>query len=344
MPKIVFSSEHLPPHLPHTARASAWIEQFEVNFGKIEINPMVDVPFRGHIEAVPVADMALAMMSGSLADLRRTKKGIIADGLNSPVFIVNLSEQPFQLDQRGRETLVAPGGAILFDEAATGKFSLLDPAAKSLSVMLPRAALSSSVKHLEDMVAEPLDAALDSLRMLKMYADSLLASGGPHDPATAHLVGSHLADLVALTLGAGRDATEIARQRGLRAGRLNSVLAAINAGFSDPAFSLRAIAQKERVSERYLRDLLHESETGFAERVLELRLQHAHRRLTNLQHSHRKITDIVLSSGFNDVSYFNRCFRSRFGMTPRDARATAAAAMADGHGGGQDRAMSLAFR
>jgi AraC-like DNA-binding protein len=32
--------------------------------------------------------------------------------------------------------------------------------------------------------------------------------------------------------------------------------------------------------------------------------------------------DIAFSSGFNDVSYFHRTFRARFGMTPNDARAS----------------------
>jgi AraC-like DNA-binding protein len=34
----------------------------------------------------------------------------------------------------------------------------------------------------------------------------------------------------------------------------------------------------------------------------------------------RKISDVALSSGFNDVSYFHRCFRRRFGMTLAGAR------------------------
>lgn len=75
----------------------------------------------------------------------------------------------------------------------------------------------------------------------------------------------------ALTLGATREAADVAGSRGLRAGRLNAVLAAIDAGFSDPAFSIHVVAQRERVSQRYLRDLLHESGAGFAERVLESR-------------------------------------------------------------------------
>jgi len=59
--------------------------------------------------------------------------------------------------------------------------------------------------------------------------------------------------------------------------------------------------------------------------VLELRLQKAYRLLTDARHADRKVIDIALSCGFNDLSYFHRSYRARFGMTPSDARAAAAA-------------------
>lgn len=325
MVKIVFSSSHLPPHLPTAARASAWLEQFEAAFGKVEINPMPDVPFNGHLEAVPLGEMSLATMAGSLASMKRSKKAIAADGQHATVLIINLAALPFQTVQRGRENTVAPGGAILFDEGSVGQFDTKDRASKTLSLLLPRAAFSAAVRNYEDLIAKPIAGGSEPLRMLRRYAEGVMAEGGPNDPMTARLVSSHLVDLAALTLGTDRETAEIAGQGGLRAGRLNAILATINAGFSDPSFSIHAVVQKERVSERYLRDLLHGSGTGFADRVLELRLQNAHRLLTHWQHSHRKVTDIALTSGFNDVSYFNRSFRRRFGMTPGDARSAATA-------------------
>ena len=30
----------------------------------------------------------------------------------------------------------------------------------------------------------------------------------------------------------------------------------------------------------------------------------------------RRISDIAFDCGFNDLSYFNRCFRRRFGLSP----------------------------
>jgi AraC-like DNA-binding protein len=37
----------------------------------------------------------------------------------------------------------------------------------------------------------------------------------------------------------------------------------------------------------------------------------------------RTVSAIALEAGFGDVSYFNRRFRRRYGMSPSDARAQA---------------------
>jgi AraC-like DNA-binding protein len=53
-------------------------------------------------------------------------------------------------------------------------------------------------------------------------------------------------------------------------------------------------------------------------RLTELRLRKA---ADMLAHDvERRISDIAFDSGFNDLSYFNRCFRRRFGLTPSAAR------------------------
>jgi len=67
--------------------------------------------------------------------------------------------------------------------------------------------------------------------------------------------------------------------------------------------------------------MLFESEgTTFTEYVLAQRLAHAHRMLTDPRRAVDKISTIASDAGFNDLSYFNRTFRRRFGATPSDVR------------------------
>ena len=37
-----------------------------------------------------------------------------------------------------------------------------------------------------------------------------------------------------------------------------------------------------------------------------------------LTHSDKSITDVAYASGFSDVGYFGKCFRKKYGMSPRD--------------------------
>jgi len=63
--------------------------------------------------------------------------------------------------------------------------------------------------------------------------------------------------------------------------------------------------------------LLYEAGASFTIRLNELRMRKA---ADLLAHREGRISDIAFECGFNDLSYFNRCFRRRFGLTPTAAR------------------------
>jgi AraC-like DNA-binding protein len=106
----------------------------------------------------------------------------------------------------------------------------------------------------------------------------------------------------------------------LRAARLREAVAVIETRFSEPALSTDMVARAIGLSRRYLNTLLLESGRTFAERVLELRLQKACALLADVRKDATKVSDIALAAGFNDVSYFNRRFRARFGASPTQYR------------------------
>ena len=91
----------------------------------------------------------------------------------------------------------------------------------------------------------------------------------------------------------------------------------------NPELSLAKVARSLRISPRYLQRLLETAGISFASHVIELRLKQAFMLLTAQRESKVRISDIALQSGFSDVSYFNRLFRSRFGDTPSGVRGEA---------------------
>ena len=123
---------------------------------------------------------------------------------------------------------------------------------------------------------------------------------------------------MALGLGAQGDSAVAARGRGLREVRLTQVLLILNERFAEPDFSAHKLATAAGLSERYVNELLFEAGASFSTRLLELRL----RKVVDLlaQSDQRRISEIAFACGFNDLSYFNRCFRRRYGQTPTAAR------------------------
>lgn len=78
-----------------------------------------------------------------------------------------------------------------------------------------------------------------------------------------------------------------------------------------------------RASPRHLHRLFENEGVTFSEFVIKERLTRAHRMLVDPRFVAQPISMVALTVGFGDLSYFNRCFRRQYGMTPSDARAEA---------------------
>jgi AraC-like DNA-binding protein len=156
------------------------------------------------------------------------------------------------------------------------------------------------------------------LRLLAHYLEILDDTSTPAAPELQNLAAAHLQDLLSFVLCRAREPAEIAADTCRRALRLQAILDEIAAGFADPEFSLVEVARKFAISPRYVQDVLHDTGSSFIERIRELRLNKA--RIMLVRGGTHKIVDIAYDCGFSDVSYFNRCFRRRFGAAPSKFR------------------------
>lgn len=318
--RFAFTTDELPCELDDRARLLRWREMTEELYGSIDTSYAVDRPFFVSIKAARFGSVVVDELASTLTRSARTARNIAVDG-NDDLFLgLNCGSVAMTHRQRNREVVHSAGSAILLSNAEPGEVRS-DPSNVWRSVYLPRRRLLELVCDVEDRVARRIAAEHPAVQHLRRYLDIVLEPGASaDDPLLANHAETTLLDLVALSLGAGRDAAELARMRGLRAARLQAILAEIKSGFADPAFSVRDVAARLGLTPRYVQDVLHETGTSFSERVLELRLQSARSMLARHSHKGRKVSDIAYASGFNDVSYFNRCFRRRFGATPRDMR------------------------
>jgi AraC-like DNA-binding protein len=135
---------------------------------------------------------------------------------------------------------------------------------------------------------------------------------------------THVHDLIALALGATREAADAARSRGVRAARLRAIKADIAAHLSSDDLAVAAVAARHRLPVRYVQRLFESEGVTFTDFVLDQRLACAHRLLADPRLAGLKIGMVAAEAGFSDLSYFNRTFRRRYGVTPSGVRAQAA--------------------
>ncbi len=106
-----------------------------------------------------------------------------------------------------------------------------------------------------------------------------------------------------------------------RAVRRAAILDEIAAYLHDPKLAASAVAARLGITPRYLRKLLEQTGKSFSEHLLDKRLERAAALLRDPERRDARIAAIAYACGFNDLSYFNRVFRRRYGSTPSNMRA-----------------------
>ena len=315
----MFSSLQLPSHLDDRERFSLWQDIHVAEIWSVEYGISENLPFEAAIEATAVGPLVLGRMSGTIKHATRKASNIAQDDNDGYLLLINKADTVLSGAQVGREYGVGRGEAVLVTASEALKMGGADRNVWA-NVVVPRAILTQAFPQIDDRLALKIGAENEALDLLKRYC-LLLETGRPlaSPDLIAHATET-IVDLIGLVTGAKGQATELAGLRGLRAARLQAILAKIADNFADPGISAQGVAQELGLSARYVHDLLQETGISFTERVLELRLQRAHKMLSQRHNDDMRVSDIAMISGFSDVSYFNRCFRRRFGHTPTSAR------------------------
>jgi AraC-like DNA-binding protein len=189
-------------------------------------------------------------------------------------------------------------------------------------IRLPRALLVLQVRNIDDAVLCPIPHGTGMLNLLRSYVDAVFNDPALAIPTMRQLITAQLCDLVAVTLGATRDATTVAQGRGIRAARLRAIKGDIEAHLATGNLSPGAVAKRQQISDSYIRKLFESEGTSFSQFVLDRRLERARRMLTNPALTSRSIASIAFDAGFGDLSYFNRAFKRCYGATPSEVRDT----------------------
>ena len=310
---VRFSTADFPENL----RLATLGERYGQTVFKADIVPGDGASFDATMALRALPGLKLVSGSVTVARLMRTR-AMIADTSDDLSLIVNRTGK-VTVSSRGRDVTLGENDAVLIgsdeplvcDRHCSGRF---------ITIRIPYASLSPMVVDVDDAIMDriPADTAL---KLLAGYTDSLLDDDcGQTTPALRHRVAAHVQDLVALALGATRDAEDLARRRGMGAARLRAAKVYTMENIGNRDISIGRVAAHLGMSQRHLQRLFEIDGTTFAAYLLSQRLARAYRLLCEPQFVQRQVSAIAYDAGFGDLSYFNRSFRRVYGATPKEIR------------------------
>lgn len=303
-----FFSDDLPP----VDRVPCYRDAVGRMLTRMDIEPAGE-GFACNAHGYRLRDLSILRVTGSAVRVNRTRE--MTAGSDQVVLLMYFGGAA-TVAQRGREVQIRRGCSILFSSAEPLRIDRT--AARFVALGVPASVLAPV--DLEKVLMSVMPNATEPLRLLARYVRLLIEHPALIETAALRrLAVHHVHDLIALAIGATRDAADVAVGRGLRAARMRAIKADIAENLHGDV-SVDALSARHNISPRYIRKLFEGENTSLSQFVLGERLTRVRRMLTDPRQDGRTIADIALAAGFNDLSTFNREFRRRFGTTPSHVR------------------------
>jgi AraC-like DNA-binding protein len=221
------------------------------------------------------------------------------------------------LRHAGADFVAESGDMFVVDASKRYELAFTQPV-QGLVLSLPWERFGGHAKELGSFAARPMNRKGGPAAVLSDFIRSaweqLVEHSGDDGAEWPESASDVIWDLLTSALQ-GEPSTIRNRAEELRRG----AAALVDARLRDSGFTSATLAEGLDVSARYLQRVFAEAGTTPARYLLARRLDAAAERL-RYGGRHASITAIALECGFNDLSYFSRTFRRRFGVSARDYR------------------------
>jgi AraC family transcriptional activator of tynA and feaB len=285
-----------------------WRDILCSSFVDMRIERPVDRSFRGQLARRSFGSVLVARVDAQAHDVVRRR-------VDEDAYLISIQTRGHGIyTQDSRVASISGGGISVldcrspFEIAFPGEFS-------TLTIKVPRPSLRVRPSSPKSLGGLSLPARTGLTRLVRDYVQRLLTVGAEADMAVREALACNLCDLMGLAVNV-RSREDIAS--GPASVLLDAILLHIKGNLADPDLSPPKVADHFGISVRYLHKLFERTDSTFNRHVLELRLRHCYAALTDSKQSSKTVAAIAYASGFNDLSYFGRSFRRRFGAAPSE--------------------------
>lgn len=301
--------------LPLADRLPTWREVLGQKVIYLDIEPIKGAPFHADGTLCTLPGAAFSSVRATPIRVSRTQSLIAND--KADTLLVLTADTPLWIAQGGK---VLDTGDAIFVRGGECSTLASERETRVTNISVPIDSLAPLLPSVEDLSMTIISGRNDTLGLFLGYIGLLRDWREAVSDELGHMTAGHLRDLIAAMARAGQPGTTTMEDRpGIRAARLRGIKTAIESELGEPDLSIHGVA-RNGISPRYVRKLFRDEETTFSDFVLNRRLDRAHRLLRQPEHAASTITAIAYLCGFGDLSYFNRTFRRRYGMTPSEHR------------------------
>ncbi len=312
--QVLLSTDHVTEH----SRLDYWREIVCDTFVELECQAAAARGFYGSIESRPLSDIMFTRVSAAPQHVARTPARIARS--DSEYFFLSLQLRGRGCHaQDGRVAHLKPGDFVIYDTTRPYELLFGDPFSQ-LVLSIPREALKSRLADVQRLTACAVQAQRGGGgRLASMFIRQLAAQIESLDRASIPRLHASILDLIATALAEQRQPVESAASRS-RNVLTQQVLQFIADNLSDPQLTCQSIAQRHRISERYLRVLFRELGTCATDWIWRRRLERARQDLIDPHQRHVSVKTIGFNWGFKDAGHFSRAFKQQFDCTPTQLR------------------------
>ncbi|MGJ8546037.1 MAG: helix-turn-helix domain-containing protein [Sulfitobacter sp.] len=278
--------------------------------GAFEVEPAnLKAPSHGLARKRLLGGFDAALVSLDAQKAARTQRCIRRDP-GDHFFMLIQDYGQCDVHQSGVTTRLLPGDMFIVDATQPSEFIYGGQMAHQISLHLPREEMLGRFGNACDGgVAidrdDPLWVAMRAVLMKMMYTAP--EAGFQMSEAFYGLMGAYFQE-------------RRSQVPDLRGQIIEQALRLIARQYRDPEFGPAVLAQQLGVSLRSLQRYFAPLGESPGQRLLQVRLARAHAVLASAQGTERPVAGLAFACGFNDLSYFYRAFRQKYGVTPGDVQ------------------------
>jgi AraC-like DNA-binding protein len=299
-------------------RADFWSEVTSRVFTQLQMKPASRDEFDAELRSATLGQMSLAQVVSDPTFIGHSK--FRAERIEQHVFLVHLQARGESVNrQNGREAILKSGDFTLCDSARpyTLHFESLND---MIVLRVPAVELRQRMVQPELFTARRIGGHCGAGAVVSQTLQNLWQQCvNGLEPAIAERLLTNSLDLLvtALTLGEHH----VVSNGALRNATNLRVRYYVEDHLTECDLGAARIAGAIGISPRYVHRLFeHDGET-LGEFIQRRRLESCALALKDAVQPKRSVTEIAFAFGFCDPSFFCRCFKKRFAMTPRDYRA-----------------------